>query len=174
MSPFPVVIRVARVEDAAELAQVAERAFVETFAADNSPENLAAYLPTAFSPEIQTREISDPASRLLVATREEAIVGYAHLRTGETPACVIGSKPIELKRLYVLAAYHGQGAGPALIEASLETARAAGYSTLWLGVWSRNPKAQHFYQKWQFQQVGEHIFQFGDDPQTDWLMQRDL
>ena len=46
--------------------------------------------------------------------------------------------------------------------------------TIWLGVWEFNPRAQAFYRKHGFYEVGKHIFQLGADAQTDVLMQKDL
>jgi diamine N-acetyltransferase len=60
------------------------------------------------------------------------------------------------------------------MQACISEARQLGYQTLWLGVWENNPRAQEFYRKWNFQEVGKHVFQLGDDPQTDLLMQRSL
>ncbi len=45
-----------------------------------------------------------------------------------------------------------------------------GAKTLWLGVWERNDRAHAFYEKCGFADVGEHIFLFGTDPQTDRVM----
>jgi ribosomal protein S18 acetylase RimI-like enzyme len=41
-------------------------------------------------------------------------------------------------------------------------------------VWQQNTRAQAFYKRWKFSIVGEHVFQLGDDPQMDWLMERSL
>ena len=80
--------------------------------------------------------------------------------------------PLELKRLYVARAWHGQGVAQALMEAALDAARARGAATLWLGVWERNPRAAAFYRKYGFERVGEHTFMLGADAQTDWLLVR--
>ncbi len=45
---------------------------------------------------------------------------------------------------------------------------------MWLGVWEYNPRAQRFYERNGFRQVGKHTFQLGSDPQTDLLMQKEL
>ena len=82
--------------------------------------------------------------------------------------------PCELVRLYVSAEWLGRGVGEALIHASISEVRQEGYRTLWLGVWEHNHRARAFYRKWNFREVGEHIFQLGDDPQTDILMERSL
>lgn len=56
------------------------------------------------------------------------------------------------------------------IRQSLDAARQVGYQTLWLGVWEHNGRAQAFYRKWGFHEVGQHIFQLGSDAQTDVVM----
>ena len=68
----------------------------------------------------------------------------------------------------------GSGVGAALMWACIDAAQLRGHRTLWLGVWEHNLRAQEFYRKWNFQEVGTHVFQLGEDPQTDLLMQRKI
>ena len=80
--------------------------------------------------------------------------------------------PVELQRLYVDRTAMGRGVGAALMRATLDAARSAGYRTLWLGVWERNARAISFYERWQFETVGDHVFRLGSDHQTDLIMAR--
>lgn len=45
---------------------------------------------------------------------------------------------------------------------------------MWLGVYEKNINAQHFYKRHGFEGVSEHTFQVGSDPQTDWLLLKNL
>jgi len=154
------------------LAELGARTFAETFAADNRPEDMAAYLAAAFGLEQQVAELTDPHSTFLIAGVDGVAAGYAKLHPGRTPDSVTGARPIELVRLYVSRAWLGRGVGAALMRECLDEAKRAGYQTIWLGVWERNNRARAFYRKWNFRDVGKHIFQLGDDPQTDILMER--
>lgn len=167
-------IRHAGGDDAALLSDLGARTFAETFAADNSPENMAAYLAAAFTPEQQAAELADTQSSIFIAETDEVAVGYAMLRSGDAPESVTGEKPIELVRLYVSRESLGSGVGAALMQVCIEDAKRGGHDTLWLGVWEHNTRAQAFYRKWNFVNVGTHVFQLGDDPQTDFLMQRSV
>jgi ribosomal protein S18 acetylase RimI-like enzyme len=96
------------------------------------------------------------------------------LRSGDVEDGVNGEKPIELVRLYVSRDSLGSGLGAALMQACIGEARRRGHQTLWLGVWEHNTRARAFYRRWNFREVGTHVFQLGDDPQTDILMQRSI
>ena len=170
-SPSP-LIRRGEPSDAELLAELGARTFSETFAADNTPENMSAYLATAFSPAQQASELFDSRSSFHIAEIDGVAVGYALLRTGKVPYGVTGDQPIELVRLYVSKDSLGTGVGAALMQACIDDAKQRGHQTIWLGVWEHNNRAQAFYRKWNFQDVGTHVFQLGDDPQTDILMQR--
>lgn len=170
-NPTPNVRR-ASSEDAELLADLGARTFVETFAEENTPEDMAAYLAVSFSRERLTAELTDPLSIFFIAEVDGGAAGYAKIHPGETSESVEGERPVELVRLYVARAWLGRGVGPALMRRSLEEARALGFQTIWLGVWERNHRAQAFYRKWNFHEVGEHIFQLGSDPQRDVVMQR--
>ncbi|HWN08687.1 MAG TPA: GNAT family N-acetyltransferase [Pyrinomonadaceae bacterium] len=166
------IIRRGQADDAELLTELGARTFSETFAGDNSTEDMSAYLAAAFNPEQQAAELADPRSLIRIAETNGVAVGYAMLRSGSAPEEVTGSKPIELVRLYVSQESLGSGVGAALMQICLDEAKARGYETLWLGVWANNSRAQAFYRKWNFVEVGTHVFQLGDDPQTDFLMQR--
>lgn len=172
-------VRPATVADAHRLSQLAVTTFRDTFGSENTPEDMARYLAESFTPERQAAEIGDPGGTVLLAERrgasgEAELVGYAYLMSGPAPEAVQGPAPLELNRFYVERAWHGRGVAQALMDAAIDSARARGARTLWLGVWERNPRAVAFYARYGFTRVGEHIFMLGDDPQTDWLLARPL
>lgn len=169
-----IIIRRGELRDAALLAELGARTFSETFAADNTPEDMAAYLASAFTPTQQAAELADSDSVYRIAETNGVAVGYAMLRFGDVPESVKGRKPIELVRLYVSRTSLGSGAGATLMKACIDEAKRRGFETLWLGVWEHNIRAQAFYRKWNFHKVGTHVFQLGNDPQTDILMQRSI
>ena len=155
-----VKIRRANREDAGLLAELGARTFFETFAADNTPQDMSAYLAASFSLAQTTAQLADPASTFLLAEVDGLATGYAQLHA------------VELVRLYVSLEWLGRGIGEALMRACVDEARQAGHDAIWLGVWERNGRAQAFYRKWNFRAVGQHVFQLGSDPQRDILMQR--
>ena len=172
-NPHP-TIRRGTLQDTELLADLASRTFSETFAVDNTPENMAAYLAAAFAPAQIAADLADSRCVVQIAEVDEVAVGYAMLRSGAAPEQVTGERPIELVRLYVSRDSLGSGVGAALMQVCLEEATRLGHQTLWLGVWEHNKRAQGFYRKWNFREVGTQLFQMGDDPQTDLLMQRSI
>lgn len=179
MSPATVAVRHATPADATALSHLGAETFRETFEDTNTPDDMARYLAESFFPEQQAAEIADPQSVMLVAEHRDDtgvahLVGYAHIVDGDVPDDVTGPLPLELKRLYILRAWHGRGVAQALMNQYLEIARGRGARTLWLGVWEHNARAVAFYTKYGFVRVGQHDFVLGTDVQTDWLMARPL
>jgi ribosomal protein S18 acetylase RimI-like enzyme len=158
-------IRHATAADAALLAEISERTFRETFEADNTPENMSAYLAQAFGESIQAAELADDATLFLIAEIDGSTAGYAKLRLD-------GDDTIEICRLYAAAERIGSGVGAALMRASLDEAAKRGRENVWLAVWEHNRRARAFYEKWGFVEIGSHPFILGDDVQTDLVLTR--
>jgi diamine N-acetyltransferase len=161
--------------DAPQLSAFGRRVYEATFAPDNDPEQLARYLATAYTPVAQTAELADPGiTTLLSFDASEALVGFAQVRRSPVPSCVADPSAIELWRFYVDQAWHGRGVAPVLMDAVVsEAAGGARRSTsIWLGVWERNLRAQAFYRKHGFVPVGTHVFMLGTEPQTDQIWMR--
>jgi len=162
------------VADAALLAELGVRTFRETFQAFNRPEDLAVFFERTYGESIQRAELEDGANSYFIAECAGVPVGFAMLRPGPPEPCVLGERPLELARIYVLRDWHGLGIAPALMARCLEEARRLGAFTLWLGVWEQNHRARAFYQKFGFEDVGWHLFHIGQDPQRDRILARDI
>lgn len=149
--------------------------FFDTFAKDNTPEDMAQHLAETFSPELQTRELLDPGLLHLVAEVDHASAGFARLHWGHRPAFLQeATQAIEIQRFYARQSFLGAGVGAALMAFILDLAKARGFDCVWLGVWEHNHRAQAFYRKWGFVECGEHPFVLGKDVQRDVLMARPL
>jgi len=169
-----ITVRPATLDDVCLLTELGTRTFQETFAADNTAEDMTAYVAANFNLAQQTAELNDHLSTFLIAEVNGLAAGYAKLHAGQPVERIEGTEPIELVRLYVSQTWLGSGVGATLMRACLDEARRSGYKTIWLGVWERNARAQAFYRKWDFRAVGEHVFQLGADAQTDVLMERTI
>lgn len=163
-------IRRAVEADAPVVAELARRTFFDTFAANNDAGDMALHLARAYGVPQQSAELTDPAITTLLVERDGDAVAYAQLRSGHVPDCVSGAAPLEVWRFYVRQEWHGRGIAQALMDRVTAEARERGARTLWLGVWEKNDRARAFYAKCGFADVGEHIFLFGTDPQTDRVM----
>ncbi len=167
-------IRHANIEDAKALTDLAYTTFWDAFAhhPKNAPDDLNHYMRQAFSLEQTTKELGDENSVFLIAELDGEPAGYAKLITNTTEEGITAERPIELNRLYAHQQFLGKGIGQALMDACFERARTNRHDVMWLGVWEFNPRAQRFYEKNGFRVVGSHVFQLGEDRQTDLLMQR--
>lgn len=167
-------IRYGTTDDAKMLSKLGAKTFYDTFAKDNTPENIEAYLKISFSPEIQFNELSDPDNIFLIVESENTPIGYAQLVMNSKDETIHRTKPLEIRRIYASREYLGKGVGKELMQATISEARHRGCDCVWLGVWEKNQRAIDFYKKWGFREVGTHLFSVGDDPQNDYVMELEL
>jgi GNAT superfamily N-acetyltransferase len=171
MRPNAFVLLEAKPGDAARLSEFGARTFRETFAADNSLEDMERHLASAWSPAIQQRELEDPGiDTLVIANDAGQWLAFAQLRANHVSEGVPREGSIELWRFYVDHPWHGRGVAAELMAAAKSRGRRRGATTMWLGVWERNERAQAFYRKHGFSRVGRKVFVVGSDPQTDDVM----
>ena len=174
MVASPLSIRPACLEDAKILADLGVQTFRETFEGLYPPSELAAFLAGAYGEAIQSAELADSARPALVLEMQGLPVGFAQLRLGHREAGVPGEHPAELQRIYLLRSAQGGGRGAVLLSASMALARTWEADTLWLGVWEHNAKALAFYARNGFREVGEHVFQIGQQRDRDLILAREL
>lgn len=167
-------VRYGKTDDAEMLSELGAKTFYDTFAKDNTPENIKAYLKASFSPEIQFSELSNPENIFLIIESENIPIGYAQLIMNSSDSAIHRTRPLEIRRIYATQDYLGKGVGKELIQSTIAEARKRGCGCVWLGVWEKNQRAIDFYKKWGFREVGTHLFHVGDDPQNDYIMELEL
>ena len=95
-----------------------------------------------------------PSGRLLLATQESAgsakvPIGCAALRKFDPESC-------ELKRLYVRAAFRGQGAGRELVKDLIAEARSIGYRRMLLDTLPSMQEAHKIYRTLGFREIAAY------------------
>ncbi|WP_312336930.1 GNAT family N-acetyltransferase [Sphingobacterium sp.] len=154
------------------LQEIGKKTFVQTFSDTNTEDNMKAYLAEGFSREKLLSELCNEESEFYFATVENKVVGYLKVNTGQAQTEQQCPQALEIERIYVLQEFHGRKVGQLLYEKALSLAQRKEAPFVWLGVWEKNLRAINFYQKNGFVAFDQHIFQLGDDKQTDVLMKK--
>ena len=142
-------IRHGNTYDAVPLSKLGAKTFYDTFAKDNTAENIKLHLENSFSAEIQFNELSQLDIIFLVAENDDhSLAGYAQLMIDGREESIKGIKTLEIRRIYISQEHIGTGAGKELMTACLAEARQRGCDSVWLGVWEKNPRAINFYKKY--------------------------
>ena len=176
---MPIDVRRAELTDAAALHDLALLTFGLACPPGTTQEAVDDFLATTLSAESFAHYLTEPDRDLFLAFDGENPLGYTMLVFGEpTDPDVIGAISLhptcELSKVYVLADQHGQGVSAALMDASLAAARTRGCAGIWLGVNQFNPRANRFYEKHGFANVGTKRFLLGGVYENDFVRERAL
>ncbi len=166
------LIRRATVADTAALAHIGRATFTETFSHLYPPQDLADFLTDSHNLERTHQELSDPLQAAWLVEQEGLVVGYAQAGPCKLPHLEVSPADGELKRIYLLSAHRGHGAGSRLLAATLSWLEKDGPRTLWIGVWSGNFGAQRLYERHGFQHVGEYEFPVGRVRDREFILRR--
>ncbi len=163
-------------KDVPALSFIAKKTFYDTFTGTCTEDDMADFLEKYYNENTLAEEVADSAMEYFFAEIEDEIVGYILFSDGaENFAEIQGSTALELKRLYVLEAFHGKGIAQQMMQFFLDHGKSQGYDNAFLGVWEHNIRAQKFYSKFGFVKTSHtHDFPIGNTPQTDVYMWKSL
>ena len=167
-------ITTATIADAPLLSAISKQTFYEAFHDQNTEADMALFLSTHFEEAEILADMADAANTYLLAYSGDAVCGYVKLTNDTSLSTELPEAALRISRIYVLDAYIGKGVGKALMQYCIAEAFQQQKQVIWLGVWEHNLHAIQFYQYWGFEKFGEEIFVLGNDPQTDWLMKKEL
>lgn len=154
------------IDDAAELSAVAQASFREAFVAQSyPPEDLAHFLDTAMGMGRFAAQLADPDYSISVARGDDgAIIGYVKMGPNHLPMPQGEPDPAlsrELHQLYLLPAAQGTGVAGALMAWAQDEARSHGALAIYLSVFIENIRAQRFYARHGFVEIGKNPFRVG-------------
>lgn len=168
-------IRACTPSDAEALAAVGQATFLETYAGIVDGADILSHGLKVHAARSYMALLDDPAVDLFLAEAApgRAPVGFAMLCPPDLPVEAIPGD-LELRRIYVLHRFHGEGLGPRLMEAVIDRAAARGSGRLLLGAYGENHRAIAFYRRFGFRQVGTRKFRVGANDYDDVVLARDL
>ena len=108
------MIRKVEIADVEVLAKLAKQTFRETFAHDNTEEQLQEYFEEAYNLRVLSTELEDPDSESYFIMHEEEIAGFLKVNWGNAQTERELENAFEIQRLYVLQTYQGFGLGKQL------------------------------------------------------------
>jgi GNAT superfamily N-acetyltransferase len=169
-----VLVRLAGPVDAAVLHEVAAVTFGLACPPGTQQGDIDAFIAEVLSHARFEEYLLDDARELLIVEHDGEPVGYTMLVFGEPAApdiaAAVSARPtVELSKVYVLPGLHGSGASAALLSATLDAARSRGVASVWLGVNQQNLRANRFYEKNGFVQVGVKKFRVGGEVHDDFV-----
>ena len=152
-------IKTAKESDAEILALLGRITYVEShghFIEDKT--DLLKYLTKSFS-VVKTREDIKNANNLfLILYVDELPVGYVKLVLKTTHESVESKNSCRLERIYILADFIPMKLGNEFLNFTEEKAKELQFDTMWLSVYVKNDRAIRFYEKNEFENVGELRF----------------
>lgn len=163
-------IRQAVSDDAKLISVLAAVTFYEAYFEQDEAGDLAKYICESFEFAKISSELADADSSFFIIYLNEKAVGYSKMRVNSKIDCITDANSIELQRIYIIERVYGKNIGETLLNHCLKTAKEKGFSTLWLGVWEENKRAQRFYQKHGFTRVGSLQFPYGDTVGTNFVL----
>jgi ribosomal protein S18 acetylase RimI-like enzyme len=159
------------IESLSKLVKLSVQTFEETFGHKNTKENMAWYFKTKMNSKQLKKELLHPNSDFYWILFRKKIIGYLKLNFNDAQTEVVNlGESFEIERIYILSNFQQKGFGKDVLSKVISLGKNKGFSYLWLGVWEQNENAIAFYTKKGFEIFNRHVFQLGNDPQTDLLM----
>ena len=167
-----VTVRIATMKDAELIADMSRQTFFDSFAKENTMENMDKFMNEQFTKDTLMKEVGAERNIFLLAYDGTEPVGYVRMRENNIPPELGTDQAIEVARIYAVQTAIGKGIGRTLMQKCIDIAREKKHHTIWLGVWEHNQRAIDFYTRWGFEKFADHDFILGNDVQKDWLMKR--
>ena len=155
--------------DIPALSQFAGNVFTHTFGHLYPPEDLAEHLRVACSTDYFETGLA-ARDGIVMAKDAGVIVGYGKYGEIGVPVTPSSANDKEIHRLYVYHAYHGKQVGALLMQAMLDALADA--PSVYLSVYSENPRAQRFYARYGFNKIGTYYYPVGRQRDLEWILIR--
>jgi RimJ/RimL family protein N-acetyltransferase len=173
------VIKRMDVSDLDALVNISQRTFLETFGMNYNAKDLNDYMEARLSRHALGNELADVKNVFFSVWDESsgALTGYIKIIPASSkfledvdPEHRKPQNSTYLERFYLLKSFHGKGIAQNAMQATLEWIKQNPESdAVHLTVFSENPRAYTFYQRFGFEHVGNTVYMVGEHPDTEFV-----
>lgn len=153
-----ILYRNARLNDAVKLSILFKQVYIQTYGIEGVSDEFANFITKQFSVErIETTILNHPES-IVVADYKGNLVGVAEIEMSKSSPIGNIIAP-ELNKLYILEWFCSKGIGQKLLAFVEDFLAKQGENEIWLWVLESNTRAVAFYEKHDYQCIGNASFQ---------------
>lgn len=116
-------IKKVKLADIADLQAISRQTFFETFAEQNTAEDMQNYLINNLSVEKLKNELTNTHSEFYFAIHNNKVIGYLKINSAQVQTELKNKSSLEIERIYVLKEFQGKKAGQFLFDKAIEIAR---------------------------------------------------
>ena len=169
-----VQIEKCNIGDLNSLQQISIQTFRETYTQDNGSAVFEKHIESTFNSTRLSQDLNSANSSFYLLRSSDLVLGYFKINWGAQQSTDMGPSFLEIERIYLLKSAQNKGYGSLMINHIVTIAKEKKFTSIWLGVWQKNPKAIQFYKKMNFIISGSHVFMLDNEAQEDYIMQRSL
>ena len=152
------IYRKATDSDVLKLSVLYKTIYIQTYGKDGVSDEFANFITKQFSLERLAHIISNHPDNIIVAEYKNNLVGVVEIEFQKK--CPVGGLiGPELNKLYILEWFCGKGIGNRLLKEAEKTVFSKGCKEIWVWVYIQNTRAISFYEKNQYQWIGNAFFQ---------------
>ncbi len=163
----------AKTSDYRLLSVLFKTVYIETYGIEGITLEFANFIEQQFSPTKIEHDIESELSEIWIATNKDNPIGVVQIEYNK--ACPINDLTgPEINKLYVLRNFFGNGIGQNLMKIAEDQIRKKGQDKVWLWVLQANLRANEFYTKQGFKNIGLADFQMEVNNYTNNVMLKHL
>lgn len=156
-------IRIAEVADASNLAVIKQQVWVATYAQEGIRIEYSDYLLNEFTRAKEEALLNHPYKKTLIAELNGHLIACLVMDfESKCPIPLIDNNP-EIRTLYVLQPFKGQGIGTKLLNLILQKVNELGFKAIWLTAYCQNENALRFYKQYGFTDIGKTYFKMQEN-----------
>lgn len=163
----------AKASDSKLLSVLFKTVYIETYGTEGITYEFANFIKHQFSHTQIERDIESESSELWVASYKNNPVGVVHIEY-KKPCPVNDLIDTEINKLYVLRNFYANGIGQNLMKIAEDQIRKKGQDKVWLWVLETNLRANEFYSKQGFKNIGLADFQMEVNSYTNNVLLKHL
>lgn len=132
--------------------------FIESHGTSAAPEEINQYVNEKYTPEVITREVTDPKNIYHIIYHDKQPAGFSKIIFNVPYKDISQQNVTKLERIYLLKEFYGLQLGNELFHFNLSLSKNEHQAGMWLYVWKENHRAFAFYEKLGFKIIGDGDF----------------
>jgi len=163
----------AGISDSGNLATLAIQVWLDTYAVSGIRQTFSNYVWDELSPAKFEKKLVDKSIIIFKMEENSHLIGFAEIHFS-SPCPASPEITTELNKIYIHQNYQGKKLGIELLEFIGRELKEANLQTYWLSVYENNVRAIKFYNKNQFEEIGELFFTLGDEKHRNIILKKKL